>query len=209
MPEELHGIRKQPEPGTRPKQVVANEDEAKIQKPSFWKRVGNTFFMESASSVGRYLWNDVMLPAIKKLLVDSVNNAANRAVYGERYNGRNGQPNGGYAANSSVYQGRASGYYDRGDSRYDRGNLYNRVLEGSVFTYEETALEIIHRAMEWISDYGFISVSDFNYILPKQLQFNVAHTDSGWGWYSLNENCVQPLPQGGWTIDMPPARPRR
>lgn len=209
MPEELHPtqrIEKKPDPSAHPKQVVISEEDAKIKKPSFWKRVRDTFFMESASSVGRYLWNDVMLPAIKKLLVDSVNNAANRAVYGERY--RNSAPSNGFAANSSVYQGRASGYYDRTDSRYDRGNLYNRVLEGSIFTYEETALEIIHRAMEWISDYGFISVSDFNYILPKQLQFNVSHTDVGWGWYSLNENCVQPVP-GGWTIDMPPAKPRR
>lgn len=186
-------------PDSRPKRIEAKD--GVIKKKPFWKRVKDALFVEGAKSVGLYLWNDVMLPAIKKLVADAGTNAINMAVYGDsrpryRDDGRT------HVGNSSIYTGRAASQRPN----YNRSNRYDTILEDSLFAYKDVPLEIIQEAMEWIQNYGKISVETFNQILPPQLAFEVVHTDRNWGWTSLNENCVVAVP-GGWTIDLPPARP--
>ena len=186
-------------PSHPPKRVEAKD--GAIKKKPFWKRLKDALFVEGAKSVGLYLWSDVLLPAIKKLVADSATNAINMAVYGDnrpryRDDGRT------HVSNSSVYNGRAAAQRPY----YNRANRYNSILEGSLFAYKDVPLEIIHEAMDWIADYGSISVETFNQILPPQLAFDTVHTDRNWGWNSLNENCVVAVP-GGWTIDLPPAKP--
>lgn len=181
-----------------PKRVEAKD--GSIKKKPFWKRVKDALFVEGAKSVGLYLWNDVLLPAIKKLVADSATNAINMAVYGDtrpryRDDGRT------HVSNSSVYNGRAATQRPY----YNRANRYASILEGSLFAYKDVPMEIIHEAMDWIADYGSISVETFNQILPPQLAFETVYTDRNWGWASLNENCVVAVP-GGWTIDLPPAK---
>ncbi len=186
-------------PDRKPRQVQAKD--GVVRKKPFWKRLKEALFVENSKSVGLYLWQDVILPAIKKLVADSATNAINMAVYGDsrpRYNNGSGT----HVSNSSVYSGRAASQRNY----YNRTNRYQSLLEGCVFSYKDVPLEIIHEAMDWIQEYGYISVETFNQILPPQLSFETVHTDRNWGWNSLNENCVVMIP-GGWTIDLPPARP--
>lgn len=182
-----------------PKRVEAKD--GSIKKKPFWKQVKDALFVEGAKSVGLYLWNDVLLPAIKKLVADSATNAINMAVYGDarpryRDDGRT------HVGNSSVYNGRAAAQRPY----YNRANRYNSILEGSLFADKKVPMEIIHEAMDWIAEYDSISVEIFNQILPPHMTFEIVHTDRNWGWTSLNENCVVAVP-GGWTIDLPPAKP--
>ena len=187
-------------PDCQPKRVEAKD--GTVKKKSFLRRLKEAFFVETAKSVGVYLWQDVMLPAIKKLVADSATNAINMAIYGESrartYD--NSRP---HTSNSSIYSGRAA---SQRNAYYNRSNRYQSILEGSLFTYRDVPLEIIHEAMDWIEKYGCISVETFNQILPPQLAFETVHTDQNWGWTSLNENCVV-MVSGGWTIDLPPAKP--
>ena len=212
MPEELYPSKgnptKNPPPGAHPQQVTAAKDTVSQKKQSFGKRLLDTFMMEKPAVIGQYLLDNVVVPALKKMAIDSICGAANR-FFGT--SGTKAPPANTWTSQSSVYQGRPSGYYTTpaNNARYDRANFYNHILEGSRFRYKETADEIIQRAMDWIHEYGFITVSDFNYILPQALQYNVAHTDVNWGWYNLLPGCVQPLDDGCWTIDMPPAQARR
>lgn len=205
MPEELKPTEPTQKPTRTIKQIQAPE--GSIKKKPFWKRVRDTFFVEDCKSIAMHVWKKIIVPSIQKLIDESASQAIHRAVYGDNAQGwRNDARS--HAENSSVYAGRA--YASRNDAYYNRANRYNSILEGSLFAYKEVPMEIIHEAMGWIADYGFISVQTFNQILPPQLAFDTVHTDQDWGWYSLNENCVVSVP-GGWTIDLPPckAAPRR
>ena len=197
-------IQRTPKDGTdvkkTPKRIETTD--GSMQKKPFWKRLKEAMFMETVKSVGNYLWKDIFIPSIKKLLDDSGSNAIHMMLYGDtkpNYPGRT------HVENASVYSGRAVGHRE---PYYNRTNRYQSILEGNLFTYRETAYGIIHEAMDWIHEYGFISVEVFNQILPPQLAFETVHTDADWGWYELNDNCVVQVP-GGWTIDLPPAKPRR
>lgn len=199
MPEEQKPTAIQKAPPQPPKRVEAKP--GTVKKKPFWKRMKEALFVETARDVGAYLWHDVMLPAIKKLVADSATNAINMAVYGENHPRYNGQQT--HVANSSIYSGRAA---SQRNGYYNRTNRYQNILEGCLFSYKETAIEIIHEAMDQIARYGSVSVETFSQILPPELAFATVHTDRDFGWTSLNENCVIAVP-GGWTIDLPPARP--
>jgi len=185
-------------PDHAPTRVQAKQ--GTIKKKPFWKKIKEALFVEGARSVGLYLWQDVMLPAIKKLVADSATNAINMAVYGDS---RPRYSNGTHTGNSSVYSGRAA---NQSRAYYNRTNRYQTILNGVIFSHSDVPMQIIQEAMAWIEEYGCISVETFNQILPPELAFDVVHTDRNWGWTSLNENCVVNTP-GGWMIDLPPAKP--
>lgn len=189
-------------PPAVPKRIEAPE--GSIKKKPFWKRVRDTFFVEDCASIAKHVWKKIIVPSIQKLIDESATQAIHRAVYGDNApDWRTGART--HAENSSVYAGRAAA--NRGYSNYNRANRYNSILEGSLFAYREVPDEIIDEAIDWIASYGFISVETFNQMLPPQLSFDTVHTDGDWGWYSLTKNCVVAVP-GGWTIDLPPAKPR-
>jgi len=205
MPEELNQTPKpqtdvQKTPMRAPKRIEAPD--GVIKKKSFWKRVRDTFFVEDCRQIARHVWDKIIVPSIKKLIDESATQAIHRGIYGD--NAPNWQNSArSHQENSSVYAGRS--YASRNAAFYNRSNRYNGILEGSLFAYKEVPLEIIHEAMDWIAQYGFISVETFNQIIPPQLAFDPVHTDRDWGWYSLNENCIVAVP-GGWTIDLPPCK---
>lgn len=198
MPEEL---KKTPNPTKpdQPKQLKRIEaKEGAIKKKPFWKRVKETFFAETAKNVGNYLWKDVMLPALKKLIADSSMNAINMAIYGEqrpinRVNGANSQ--------SSVYAGRSM--INR--QVYNRSNRYQSIMENCPPCEKSLLIDIMDEIQDMIATYGHISVEDLSQILPVELSFQTVHTDRNWGWTNLNYNCIVSVP-GGWILDLPPAR---
>ena len=205
MPDELKRTEEQTTPAKVPNRVPKRVEakEGTVKKKSFWKRVKDAIFEGTVEDIGVYLWKDVLVPSIKKLLAESINNATNLALWGDsrpRYGRDDGRT---HVSQSSVYSGRA---YSQRNTNYNRANRYDRILEGCLFSYREVPLQIIHEAMDWINDYGFVSVETFNQILPGAIAFETVYTDRDWGWTSLNENCIVPVP-GGWTIDLPPARP--
>lgn len=190
-------LKRTPAPNVKPKQIQAKE--GAVKKQPLWKRMKESLFEEGIKNVGLYLWKDVLLPAIKKLLVDGANNAINMAVYGEnRSLYRNiGQT---HTSQSSIYAGRSGQY------QYNRANRYQNIMDHCPPCDKDLLLDIIHEAMDWIAQYGKISVEIFRQILPRELAFDTVYTDQNWGWFDLNENCIVSVP-GGYILDMPPAKP--
>lgn len=187
------------QPKKTPTRVQAKE--GAIKKKPFFKRVRETFFAESLESVGAYLWKDVLLPAIKKLILDSGTNALYMAVNGKPKPPNYGQ-GGNYISQSSVYAGhnvmQQSNYYNR-------SNRYHNVMERMPPCDESLLKEIIDEATLFMrNNNGKISVEDFNSCLPDPLVFPTVHTDRYWGWTYLDYSCIVPG-AGGYVLNMPPA----
>ena len=94
--------------------------EIKRPKKPFWKKAKEALFVESAGNVGVYLWREVLLPAIKKLMADTAKNAVDMAVYGDAGGNRNRS----HTSNSSLYSGRAQA----NGVNYNRGSRYSNFL---------------------------------------------------------------------------------
>lgn len=189
-------------PPERPKRIVAKE--GTFKEKTLWQRIRETFFAKTAKDVGTYLWKDVMLPAIKKLVVDGANNAVNMAIYGDdraQYRNIVGQ---NHVGQSSVYSGRAAM-----QRQYDRSNRYNCVLQHCRPCNDKLLLQqLIDDMNDWMYNHsGKISVEDLSYMVPDEWVFPVVYTDANWGWTNpLNYNCII-SDVGGYILDLPPARP--
>lgn len=178
------------------------ETKGKVKKKSLWKRFKDCFFAEDAKSVGAYLWRDVIRPAIIKLIDDAGTNAIHMAVYGDKYPRAraNGQTHVSYQSQYASNANRQRPYYNLA-SRYDH------ILEGCFLEDTDDAYACRDAIMSEITTYGRLSVLTLSQIVPEQLMFETAHTDSNWGWTSLNgESILQRVPSG-WTISLPPAKP--
>lgn len=182
-----------------PKRMVAK---GKVKKKPLWKRVKDTFFVETAQSVGSYLWNDVMLPAIKKLLADAGTNAINMAIYGES------RPR--YANDGRTHVSNQASYANQANRRrpyYNMASRYDHILEGCFLESTDDAYMVRDLIMHEIDTYKRLSVLTLSQIVPDELIFDTAYTDSQWGWTSLNPEAILQRVPSGWTISLPPAKP--
>lgn len=193
---ELKPAPKEQAPAAVPKRVQAKANA--VKKKPWWQKFRETFFAETAASVGSYLWKDVLLPAIKKLVADAGTNAINMAIYGEQRARVNGQT---HVSQSSVYAGR-----NQIRPNYNRSNRYNAIMENCPPCDKGLLIDIMNEIQDYLASYGQISVQALNQILPVELTFPTAYTDQNWGWSNLNYNCIVQV-AGGWVLDLPPARP--
>jgi len=189
-------------PQERPKRLVAKE--GTFKEKTLWQRIRETFFAKTARDVGNYLWKDVMLPAIKKLVADGATNAVNMAIYGDdraQYRNMSAQ---NHISQSSVYSGRAAV-----QRQYDRSSRYNCVLQNCRPCQDKLLLQqLVDDMNDWMYNHGGkVSVEDLSYMVPDEWVFPVVYTDNSWGWTSpLNYNCIV-SDVGGYILDLPPARP--
>lgn len=186
-----------PEPRQR---VVAK---GKIKKKPLWKRVKETFFMEDLKNVGSYIWGEVIRPAIMKLIDDAASNAIHMAVWGDKY------PKGQYG-NNRTHVSNASSYANNAARRrpyYNNASRYDHILEGCFLDNTDDAYATRDAIMRELADYGRISVLTLSQIVPEELMFDTAYTDSQWGWTSLNGDAILQRVPSGWTISLPPAKP--
>jgi hypothetical protein len=199
---ELKPANQPQKPQERPKRLSAKP--GTFKEKTLWQRIRETFFAKTAKDVGTYLWKDVMLPAIKKLVADGATNAVNMAIYGDDRAQYRNMPSQNHVSQSSVYSGRAAA-----QRQYDRSNRYNCVLQNCRPCSDKVLLQqLIDDMNDWMYNHGGkVSVEDLSYMVPDEWVFPVVYTDANWGWVSpLNYNCIV-SDVGGYILDLPPARP--
>lgn len=154
-------------------------------------RIRNAFISEDITDVKDYVFMDVFIPAIKKLVVDVFVNGLNALFYG------NSAPrNGGSRisimtpydkisqGNSTVvkpYQARAS---------YEVANI--------IFKNEDDARMVLDTLCEIFDRYRYVSVAD----LYQQIKRNPTAIDFDWGWKDIRSVHVM-FNRNGWVLDLP------
>ena len=197
-------------------QVVSEEREKMEQiatgrkvKQSFWNRVLSEFIADDIHSIGDYILRDVIVPAAKTAISDTITNGIDRLLFGETRNH-------GYTGSntirhitpySSLYSNVSSNkivkynesQQTRGIGRYS----YQDIL--IPFTPEEThnetkakAIEILTRMKIYLDRYNVVSVGDL-YDAVGEIPDKI---DQDWGWYNLDGAYIQNSREG-FIIRMP------
>jgi hypothetical protein len=176
------------------------------RKPTLGKRLANTFFGGDAHGVMGYVFLDVLVPAVKDLVVDMVSTGIERAIFGE---GRGGlRSRGGYRPSGS------SGYtqYNRysspiGSARREeprereisrRGRAEHKFDEIVLATRVE-AEEVINRLFDLVNQYGEATVYDFLELVGISGNF----ADKKWGWTDVRGSTWRKV-RDGYLLDLPP-----
>lgn len=195
---------KEPKPERPKKEIQRVTTNDVIQKPkSVGRKFRGIFFGGEFKSAARYILNDVMLPALKNVIVDSTAKGVERIVYGDvsprrRYDGR-----GPLISYNQMGRDRSPRptmlpdqppYYPTRGRKLEPGDL--------VLISREEAELVLERLNDIIDTYDVASIADLNDLcgLPT------THIDNKWGWSKLSGVAVRQVREG-FLIDLPPVEP--
>jgi len=184
------------EPKEKLKKVVSGE--VVKRKPPMLHRLKTSFIGGELSGVARYIGNEVLLPALRNLIVDSTTQGIERMIYGERQNGRprpSQQNRGNFQYNNPVQRGTRP--YS-GQSRPVTSVKRRRAAEDIILASNEEAVDVLETMGAALEKYGKVSVAD----LYDLIGFNHTYVDNEWGWTSLAYASVRQVREG-FILDLP------
>lgn len=165
----------------------------KAKKKSGFRKFMDAFIQEDAGTVKNYIWNDVLVPAVKKTFSDTVTNALDMFLWGKGGGGRRPRRN----AERISYRS----YYDRPSTtarESDRRRSYD--YDDVILDSREEAEEVLARMDELLTDYKMVSVADFYDLVG----ITGKTTDNRYGWTDLRSASVV-RDRDGYLIKLPRA----
>lgn len=173
----------------------------RTKKKSELRKFADTFISSDVNSVKSYMFTDVILPAIKKVISDVVSNGVDMLLYGEpRHNSK--------TSSSSKISYRK--FYD--ENRFEK-RYSNETSVRPRFDYDEIIFEsrgdaeaVLDQMGETIETYGFVTVGD----MYDMAHLNQPFTSNKYGWTgkgALRTAEVLRLRDGGYVIKLPKALP--
>lgn len=171
----------------------------KTKKKNGISKAANNFFEEDIRSVREYLCHEVLIPALKRMFVDLVNNGADMLAWGQP----SGKSSRGAPGSKVSYQK----YYDRREEpipRSRRATGYGAVYDYDELIFEDRgdAIRVLDTLDEIIQRYGWARVADLYEAAdqtPSMVMFN-------YGWTDLRTADVRRT-RDGFIIDLPKPLP--
>lgn len=175
------------------------------RKKSFGKKFAEAFGAREGQGVIDYILYDIIIPATKNMVVDSIINGAEMAILGE-VRGRRG-----YGSSSP----RASYRYDRvsyrGDDRRDYRDRYDdRRPPRGLYDYEdilfegphgkEDAEDVISGMIDILDAYGEVTVAALYELAGVTPEYTVGN----YGWTNLSSAHSRRV-RDGYVLDLPRA----
>lgn len=193
----------------------ANKDKDQPKKPEIEKIISGqaiqhkrsvsdkfkSVFMggEFKSSV-KYISAEVLLPALRNMIVDATTKGIERVIYGESLPKRSTHP----SPSRMQYNTPVDRSYSRYASPPTYGVSKNRRQDVSniVLVSREEAELVVERLSDIIDRFDVVSVADLHQLvgLPS------TYVDNKWGWSSLRYVDVRQVREG-FLIDLPPVEP--
>lgn len=184
--------------------------EVVIRKKSLGVRFKNVFFGGDFKSAARYIAADVLLPAFRNLMYDTITEGGRQIIFGASQAARRRQPE--YRPrtqynNPLIRPGR--------DPREQRAYLPDQPPHSVVRTTKYEVNDIIiplrtdaemvlERLLDIISQFEVASVADFY----ELLNLPSSYVDNSWGWTFLNNVEIRQIREG-YLIDLPQPEPLR
>ncbi len=164
----------------------------KSRKKNEIRKFASFFMSDDTTDVKTYILMDVMVPAIKDIIADTVNTIL--------YGGTSRNKKSG-SASKTPYRS----YYD---SRNDRTTHNTRSR--SEYDYDDIILDnlgeaeqVLAKMDELISVYGLVSVADFYDLVGV----TGSYTDNKYGWTDLRNATAARVRGGGYLLKLPRAIP--
>lgn len=192
---------KKEKPEKKIEKVVTGE--VVSQKPPLRRRFKDIFFGGDFTGVARYVAADVLLPAVRNLIVDASTESIRRMVYGGSTQSHRRMPDMrprvqyNNPINRSAVDPRARGVNlpDQPPYHTHRREEPNEII---IVSREEADL-VVERLIDIVDKYDVASLAD----LYDLVGLPSTHTDNKWGWTYLNNITVRQV-RNGYLIDLPP-----
>lgn len=190
-----------------PKLEKAVTGPVKVRKKNEVQKFADSFLSEDVSNIKSYVISEVLVPAAKKVVSDTIGGIAdiirdsvNVCLYGEAEARRKRRDGSGSKFSYEKC-------YDKSDSRpvigINRGKQYDDVVLDS----RGEAEQVLDCLGEYIDKYEFASIADLNELLG----ISSTHADRNYGWTDIRNASVVRVRDGygyGYVLKLPRALPR-
>lgn len=178
------------------------------KKKSFGRRFAEAFGAREGQGVIDYILYDIIIPATKNMIVDSIIDGAEMAILGEvrgrrrGYNDyRGGSGRATYRYDRVSYRQDDRDYRDRrNDDRDYRDRRGLRDYEDIVFDTQRDAEDVISGLVDMIDSYGQATVGDLYDLAGLTPEYTVGN----FGWRNLSSATVK-RGRDGYFLDLPRA----
>jgi hypothetical protein len=197
---------KQAAPKEKVEKVIVGEVIQKERGPG--RKFKEIFFGGDAKQAARFVASDVLLPALRNLVVDMVTKGAQSLVYGDSAYRRR-PPTVNYGARYQVGGPAApSNPFTRvpelvGNQRFQPGTARVRQnrheMNDVILGDKQEADLVIERLIDILEKYDVVSLADLNDLLGLE----TSHIDNKWGWTYLANAQVRQIRQG-YLLELPP-----
>lgn len=173
------------------------------RKQSWWKRATRSLIADDAQSIGDFILVDVVIPAVRNLIADTIKGGTDRVLYGQS-RARRGVGIGGEPRSLRTRYDRMAD--DRGEPRrmMSRESRARHDFDEVTLDDRAEAIEVVEALITRVSRYGSASVSD----LYDLVGVTGSYADQKWGWTDLTTADVRQS-RGGWLLDLPRPEPLR
>lgn len=188
--------------------VVAGKPK-KVKKGLASRLVTGVLGPEGLPGIGQYVSEEIIVPAIKNIIVDAVTSGINMVMYGDSSKG--GQPRGGprnvpynnYGGAHRPTVNYTSRYTSEQPRPSDRLVTRSRHgIEEYVIEQREDAAHVLTTLTENADMYGTVSIADYYDLIGVPSEY----TDNNYGWTleTISHTNMRPV-RGGFVIKFPPA----
>jgi len=184
-----------------PKSVVHGK--TSTVKKGFFKQMKEDLFVADAKTVLKSVKDNVIVPGIKKLVLDMAWNSIVTAMYNRPPTNSPTSSIYGNNPTFTVYPNNniGNGYWQNqqkaGPVMQSSGSLYNDIL----FNDSGDATAVLNEMQMRIETYGAVSVADMFMLAGLDVPNNNWVLDR-WRWTNIAGSSVVPAPQGGFILSM-------
>ena len=186
------------------KRVVKQVANGVRKKKGFGKKLAESFIQNDVENVKSYVIDDVVIPGIKRAILDAICNSVSMLFYGDtRGSYFDDSPRRrSYRSYSSMYEPR-----QRRERRAveEPARRYSDLDATDEIEYETkgSADDVIKELNEIIDVYGLASVADFY----EASRCSCDHVCNNYGWTNIDGAVAHMKPNGKWMLIMPKSMP--
>ena len=175
-----------------------------VKKPGIGRKFRDLFIEADLKTVIRSVAFEVLVPAAKNMMFDSVNRGSERMLYGDtaaRRRSLGGGPRVTY--NNPVNRGGYGGSplrYAPQPSPDPRPNTPRLGRTDLILSTQEEADAVLEQMKDLVDQYEVASVADLNALVGLP----TSHIDNKWGWGNLSGTTIRQIREG-YLIEFPPA----
>ena len=171
------------------------------QKRGFGKKIAETLLEDDSKSVGNYILHDILIPALRSLIFETITGGIEQFLWGGRQSKRYPRDDG----RSRVNYGASYRSLDRDRDARDRGRDISRAGRAR-HDFDEIVLEtrgeaenVLEHLVDLTIDYGQATVADLYDLVGATSSF----TDNKYGWTELRGVNAVRARGGGYLLNLP------
>lgn len=171
-----------------------------VKKQSLGRRFKEVFFGGDSRTAVHYIGTEVLLPALRDMIVNATTKGVERVIYGDVAPRRPSGPNTRVNYQTPISrQGHRSPYDRPPHPAYSPARGVRHEISDLIFANSREAEVVLERMIDIIDNYDMVSIADMHELagLPS------SHVDHKWGWSDLRSSEVRQT-RDGFIIEFPP-----